>query len=194
MKRLKILILLAACAIGSFINSPAVQAQSGDKSVDWKAELKKAQAGAQRDRKSSFWHNQAGIAYDALGETSSAEKELKLAAKLDPTNPVGYYALYAFYQRRGTLSQQRKALLNALEIDSDNPLGHFQLGTVLEKEGYLTESLREYQTAKRLISKIQSSQYTDMRGNPYDVDVVRTEVNGCIDRVTKLKSSKKPEK
>jgi len=194
MKHVTVFILLMACALSGFGRAAAVLAQTNGKAVDWREELKKAQAHLQKEPKSAFWHNQAGIAYDALGETSNAEKELTLAAKLDSYNPIGYYTLYAFYQRKGTLSQQRKALLNALEIDSGNPLGHFELAGALEKEGYLEESLKEYRTAKRLISGSQRNQYTDARGNPYEIDVVRRKVNSCIDRVTKLESSRPAQK
>jgi tetratricopeptide (TPR) repeat protein len=111
-------------------------AQHSTIQVDWKAELAKAKAGIADNPKSAFWHNQASVAYDALGHFEIAVKELELAAKLDPDDPIHHYSLFALYQRKGTLRQQRKALLSALEIDSRNPVGLFELGIVLEKEGY----------------------------------------------------------
>src|SRR5207253_6012128 len=141
MTQTRIARLIITCVLFGFAYSSCGLSQEGSKPVDWKKERQKAQDGIERNPKSSFWHNQAGVAYDALGDVESAERELTLASKLDSTNPIGYYGLYAFYQRRGTLAQQRKALLNALENDSANPLGHFQLGVVLEKEGHLAEAL-----------------------------------------------------
>jgi tetratricopeptide (TPR) repeat protein len=183
--------LIITCVLLGFGYSSCGLSQEGRKSipVDWKKELQKAQDGIGKNPKSSFWHNQAGVAYDALGDVESAEKELTLASNLDSTNPIGYYGLYAFYQRRGTLAQQRKTLLNALENDSANPLGHFQLGVVLEKEGHLTESLSEYRTAKSLVSGVRGPEYIDPRGNPYEIEIVRSDVGKYIDRVAKRSAS-----
>jgi tetratricopeptide (TPR) repeat protein len=190
MRRLSIALLSIVCVLLCLGHSSWVSAQHGNKPVDWKKELQKAQNHIERNPKSSFWHNQAGIAYDALGDAQNAERELTLAAKLDSTNPIGYYALYAFYQRKGTLAQQRQVLLTALDNDSLNSLGHFELGSVLEKEGYLTASLKEYRTAKSLVSEVKGEEYVDGRGNPYEIEVVKTEVDKCIDRVAKLIASK----
>jgi tetratricopeptide (TPR) repeat protein len=190
MTQFRIALLFSVCVLLGVGHSSWVSAQQGSKSVDWKKELQKAQDGIEKNPKSSFWHNQAGIAYDALGNVENAERELTLAASLDSTNPIGYYALYAFYQRKGTQAQQRQALLNALENDSRNPLGHFELGSVLEKEGRLTASLGEYRTAKSLVSEVKGREYIDGRGNPYEIEVVRTEADKCTDRVAKLIASK----
>ena len=189
MTQTRIARLIITCVLFGFAYSSCGLSQEGSKPVDWKKERQKAQDGIERNPKSSFWHNQAGVAYDALGDVESAERELTLASKLDSTNPIGYYGLYAFYQRRGTLAQQRKALLNALENDSANPLGHFQLGVVLEKEGHLAEALGEYGTAKSLVSGVKGPEYIDPRGNPYEVEIVRSDVGKHIDRIAKLKSS-----
>jgi|SRR5271156_6534394 len=191
MTRLIIAFLSIVCVLLCVGPASWVSAQQGSNPVDWKKELQKARDGIEKNPKSSFWHNQAGIAYDALGDAQNAESELTLAANLDSTNPIGYYALYAFYQRKGTPAKQRQALLSALENDSVNPLGHFELGGVLEKEGYLTASLKEYHTAKSLISEMKGGEYIDGRGNPYEIEVVRKEVDECIDRVTKLVASKR---
>ncbi len=168
--------------------------QHGSVSVDWKAELEKAQAGIERNPNSAFWHNQAGVAYDALGDFEHALKELKLASTLDPTNPLDDYAIFGLYQRRGMLGEQREALLNALEKDSLNPVSHFELADVLEKEGHLPDSLREYRTAKHLLVGVKGTEYIDPRGNPYEIDPVRNEVNQAIKRVAKLVDSKQHEK
>lgn len=188
-------LICVLCALVSIGHPLLVLAQNGANHAYWEKQLKQARVHIEQEPKSAFWHNQAGIAYDALGESSRAEAELKLAVNLDPANPVGYYSLYGFYQRRGTLSQQRTALLRAVESDSANPLGHFELARVLEKEGYLAESMSQYQAAKQLISKIQGNQYVDPRGNPYDIGVVRNEVNRSIDKLaSRLKSHAKSSK
>ena len=161
-------------------------------STDWKAELAKAKAGIEKNPKSAFWHNQAGVAYNALGDFDSAVKEIKLATALDPSDPINYSTLYAIYKRKGMHSEQRQVLLDWLEKDANNPLGHFEFGYILEEEKYWGDSLREYQSAKRLAASVEGPTYTDSRGNVYGVDGIRAQADSAIDRVTKLSKSATP--
>jgi tetratricopeptide (TPR) repeat protein len=91
-------------------------AEHGSVAVDWRAELAKAKAGIEKNPKSAFWNNQAAIACDALGDFETAVKELTRACTLDPSDPGGYYSLYALYQRKSMHSEQRQVLLDALDI------------------------------------------------------------------------------
>lgn len=183
MKRFRFALFTFVCA---FCGAAIVSAQHGTVTVDWKAELAKAKAGIEKNPRSAFWHNQAGVAYDALGDFDSAVKEIKLAITLDPSNPNNYYMLYALYKRKAMHSEQRQVLLDALEKDANNPVGRFEFASILEEEKHWGDSLREYQVAKRLAANVKGSIYTDLRGNPYEVDVVRREVDKAIDRVAKL--------
>ena len=190
MKQLRIALLTFVCVLCGVVDSRFLLAQHGSATVDWNAELAKAKAGIEKNPKSAFWHDQAGVAYNALGDVENAVKELKLASTLDPSDPHGHYALYAVYKRRGIYPEKRRAvLLDALEKDPQNPWGHFEFAYVLETERYWTDSLREYQTAKRLVGSVNGPMYTDPRGNPYDVDGVRAEVDKAIERVAKLSDS-----
>jgi tetratricopeptide (TPR) repeat protein len=192
MKLVRIAFFSLICVACGVARVPLALAQGGQVTVDWKAELAKAEAGIKKDPKSAFWHNQAGVAYNALGDFKSAVKELKLAITLDASDPISYYTLYSVYQRKGMHSEQRQMLLDALERDSNNPLGHFQFGEVLEEEKYWGDSLHEYQTAKRLAAAVTGSTYTDARGNAYTITAVRAQVDAAIDRVTKLNNSATP--
>jgi len=194
MKRIRIALLPLVCVLSGAALLPSILAQRGSATVDWKAELGKAKAAIEKNPKSAFWHNQAGVAYDALGDFQNAVKELKLAATLDPSNPINDYTLYAIYKRKAMLPEQREVLLDALEKDSNNPVGRFAFALVLEEEKHWADSLRELQTAKLLVASVKGSTYTDPRGNPYDVDGVREEVDKAIERVTKLKESAQPQK
>jgi tetratricopeptide (TPR) repeat protein len=157
-------------------------------------ELTKAKAGIEKNPKSAFWHNQAGVAYDALGDFENAVRELKLASTLDPSNPTNDYALYALYKRKSMHPEQRQALLDALEKDPNNPVGRYEFAFVLEEEKHWADSRREYKTAKLLVTNVKGSRYIDPRGNSYDVDGVRGEVDQAIDRVAKLDKSAQSEK
>jgi hypothetical protein len=186
MKRFRIVLLTFICVL---CGAAVLLAQHGTVTVDWKAELAKAKAGIEKNPKSAFWHNQAGVAYDALGDFENAVKEIKLACKLDESNPNNYYTLYALYKRKAMHSEQRQALLDALERDPNNPLGRFEFGYVLETEKHWTDSLREYGMAKRLVVAVVGAKYIDARGNVYEIDGVRQLVNEAIQRVAKLNQS-----
>jgi len=191
MKQLRITLLTFVCFLCGVVDSRVLLAQHRSVTVDWNAELAKAKAGIEKNPKSAFWHDQAAVAYNALGEVEIAVKEFKLASTLDPSDPHRDYALYAVYKRRGIYPKKRRAiLLDALEKDPQNPWGHFEFAYILETERYWTDSLREYQTAKRLVASVNGPLYTDPRGNPYDVDGVRGEVDKAIERVAKLSNSK----
>ncbi len=175
-------------------DSQLTSVQHGSVPVDWKAELAKAKAGIENNPKSAFWHNQAGVAYDALGDFDTAVKEIKLATTLDPSNPNDYYTLYALYKRKGMHAEQRQVLLDALEKDGNNPVGHFEFAYILEAEKHWADSLREYQVAKRLATSVKGPIYTDLRSNAYEVDGVREEVDKAIERVAKLNESAQQQK
>jgi len=170
-------------------DSQLTSVQHGSVPVDWKAELAKAKAGIEKNPKSAFWHNQAGIAYDALGNFETALKEIKLACTLDPSNPNNYYSLYALYKRKSMHSEQRQALLDALEKDPNNPVGCFELAYILEEEKHWADSLREYRVAKRLAANVEGPMYRDLRGGVYEIAGVREEVDRSIERVAKLNES-----
>lgn len=189
MNRHRFALLILVCVIGGAVNSRFILAQHKTVTVDWKAELAKAEAGIEKNPKSAFWHNQAGVAYDGLGDFENAVKELKLATNLEPSKPIHNYVLFALYKRKGMHSAEREVLLDALEQDPNNPLGHFEFAFVLEKEKYWADSLREYQSAKVLVASVKGPVYTDPLGNPYEVDAVRESVDKAIDRVTKLGES-----
>lgn len=130
----------------------------------------------------------------ALGDFDTAVKEIKLATTLDPSNPNDYYTLYALYKRKAMHAEQRQVLLDALEKDANNPVGRFEFAYILEAEKRWADSLREYQVAKRLATSVKGPIYTDLRGNPYEVDGVREEVDKAIERVAKLNESAQQQK
>jgi tetratricopeptide (TPR) repeat protein len=164
---------------------PVTNAQKSTVAMDWNAELAKAKAAIEKNPKSAFWHNQAGVAYDALGDFDKAVKEVKLACELDDSNPSNYYTLYAFYKRRGMQPEQREVMLDALERDPNNPLGRYEFASILEDEKHWADSLREYQVAKRLVESVTGSAYIDARGNTYTIEGVRQQIDEAIERIAK---------
>lgn len=189
MRQIRVVLFVLACVFCKSILSRSSLAQDATVNVDWKAELAKAKTGIAKDPNSAFWHNQAGVAYDALGDFERAVKEIKLASKLDPSNANNYYALYALYKRKGMHLKQRQVLLDALEKDPNNPVGRFEFAYILEEEKHWADSLREYQVAKQLTAGVKGPKYIDSRGNVYEVEGIREEVDNAIHRVTTLSKS-----
>ena len=87
-KQLRIALLTFVCVLCGASDSRILLAQHGSVTVDWKAELAKAKAGIEKNPKSAFWHNQAGMAYNALGDVEKTGKELKLASTLGVRDEV----------------------------------------------------------------------------------------------------------
>ena len=81
MRQLGITLLISAFVLAG--SSTFLLAQPGTVPEDPKTLLEKAQAGIEKNPKSAFWHNQASVAYNALGHFDLAVKELELAATLD---------------------------------------------------------------------------------------------------------------
>lgn len=185
MKRKIIRLVIVCIVFGAACSGPNAGGQRGNVDLDWKKELAKAQTGIENDPRSAFWHNQAGVAYDALGDFDKAVEELKLAATLDPADPIHDYALYALYKRKSMYALQRQVLLDALERDPKNPMGRFEFAFLLEKESHWADALREYTVAKQLAANVTGPEYVDPRGNPYPVGMVREEVDKAIVRVSK---------
>jgi tetratricopeptide (TPR) repeat protein len=194
MKWFRNALLALVCVLCGAAYAPLILAQQGTVNVDWKAELAKAKAGIEKNPKSAVWHNQAGVAYYALGDFAKAVKEIKLAITLDPSNPNNYYTLYFLYKEKGMHSKQRQVLLDALEKDANNPMGRFEFAYILEEEKHWADSLREYQVAKRLATSVKGPMYIDLRGNAYPMDGVRELVDTAIDRVSKHVKAARPQK
>jgi tetratricopeptide (TPR) repeat protein len=178
MRQFRIALLTCVSLLCEAEGSPSLAAQHGNVTVDWKAELAKAKAGVEKNPKSAFWHNQAGVAFNALGDFDNAVKELKLASSLEPSNPINDYALYALYKQRGMQLERRDLLLDALEKDPKNPFGRFEFAFVLEQEKHWADSIREYQAAKLLVASVTGAVYIDR-------EAIRTTSMACGRKWTK---------
>ncbi len=191
MRLLKIALTFVLMAtLGIDNHAQPLLAQHGSVTIDWKAELEKAQTEIAKDPKSAFWHNQAGVAYYSLGDFASGVRELKLASKLDPRNPIHDYALYGMYKRNGDITGEREALLSLIRKDPNNPLGHFELAVLLERQQKWTRALEEYKASKVLIGRVADvREYVDSQRNAYAIEAVRSNVDKSIQRVTKLRDS-----
>jgi len=193
-KRIIPLAIVMLSVIGASGGAQCPRSRSGTETVNWKTALAKAQSKIVQQPSAAVWHNQAGVAYDALGDFANAERELKLASRLNPDNAIDDYVLYAMYKRRGMSRAQEKRLVAAIKKDPANPFGHFELGVVFEKEGKWIQSLREYRAAKLAVTGLNGDEYIDPRGNPYPIDAVRRSAGDAIDRLTKLSGAQVHEK
>lgn len=162
--------------------------------IDWRAELAARQKQLESNPNSAFLHNQVAIAYDALGDFEAFDREIKMAIKLDPGNPIDWYQAYAVYKRRHLKEKSVIALERALQIDPANPFGHYEKAGIFEDTRQWRQALKEYETTQQLLQNLKSDprnfqsgswRYIDPRGNPYDVTVQQSQIDGDLDRVRK---------
>jgi hypothetical protein len=162
--------------------------------IDWRAKLDATQKELSRNPDSAFLHNQAAVAYDALGDFENFDREIHIAIKLEPENPINCYMAYAVYKRRGLGKQQLSVLERALKIDPGNPFGHYEKAGILEDQKNWVGALAEYETTKRLLETLKSDSdriksntwtYVDPRGNPYDV---KWEVSHIDDDLVRIRA------
>jgi len=163
--------------------------QHGSTPVDWNAELLHAQQEIEKNPSSAFWHDQAGVAYDALGNFNNAVQELKRAESLDLDNPIHDYVLYAIYKRRGLREDQRKVLVDALRKDPVNPIGRFEIAQLFQMEGHWLEAFQQYCRTRSIVAGIKGSEYIDPKGNPYDISPVREQINKAVEEASKKSGS-----
>jgi tetratricopeptide (TPR) repeat protein len=160
--------------------------------VDWRAQLADIQKRLKEDPNSPFLHNQAAVAYDALGDFDNFDREIHLAMKLEPENSINYYMAYGVYKRRHLRDKQISVLEKALQIDPDNPIGHYEKAAIFEDDKKWADALTEYQTTKTLLERVKSDPdnfrnnswtYRDGNGNIDDVSWVVIHIDRDINRV-----------
>lgn len=190
-------LLMSACSRTGNATQSQTQGPAGGTShktvhIDWHAELVDRQKQLERDPNSAFLHNQVAVAYDALGDFDSFDREIQTAIKLDPGNTIDCYVAYAVYKRRHLDEKALSVLDKALKIDPENPFGHFERGRIFETSKERQNALTEYKATQHLLGKITSNAqnfqqgrwyYTDPRGNPYDVTPQEASIGSDIVRV-----------
>jgi tetratricopeptide (TPR) repeat protein len=167
--------------------------------VDWQAQLTQLQEQLARNPNSASLHNQAAVAYNALGDFPNSDREIQIAMQLSPDDSNNCYSAFAFYKQRHLEGEEMSALEKALQIDTGNAFGHYEKATLLEDNKKFTDALTEYQTAKRLVDWVRaipdnfrnnSWWYTDRRGNQYDVTWEISHIDDDLRRVNAEISAK----
>jgi tetratricopeptide (TPR) repeat protein len=188
---------LAACGQTAHPSQTEAQ-QAGDNQahkvvqIDWRAQLAATQKQLEHEPNSGFLHGQAAVAYDALGDFESFDREIQTAMRLDPGNPVSSYMAYAVYKRKHLRDKQALVLDAALKIDPGNPFGHYEKAGMFEDAKEWQSALKQYEIVQELLQRVKSDpnnfqnkawRYVDARGNPYDVTSEESRVPGDIARV-----------
>lgn len=92
---------------------------------------------ASRQRVQSTNRMNEGIKAEKKGNTSTAERSLKEAIEIDPTNAKAHYTLGLVYQKQSKLVDAAKAFQDAVDNMSDAPDPNymFKLGVVTAAQG-----------------------------------------------------------
>ena len=192
------LVIAAGAAVYAFQRGllPGQSVQSKPQRADvgenfWRQKLTEAQSEIKKTPDSAFWHSQAAVAYDNLGDLQEFETEIHLATKLDDANPIYHYMDYAVYKRRDMKSPRDEALKRALKADPENPFGHYEMGYVYEEKGEWNGALDEYHTVQKLLQGSSSGQelsakkeYVDPRGNPFSLEAISQSISEAIKRTS----------
>jgi tetratricopeptide (TPR) repeat protein len=195
--------LILACskqpAFTAKVQSTGTSPQHKVVHVDWQAQLTEMQKQLARNPNSAFLHNQAAVAYNALGDFPNSDREIHIAMKLSPDDTNYCYSAFAFYKQRHLENEEMSTLEKALQIDSGNAFGHYEKATLLEDKKKWTDALAEYQTTKRLVDWVKANPdnfrnnswwYTDRRGNQYDVSWEISHIDDDLRRVNAEIASK----
>lgn len=92
---------------------------------------------ASRQRVQSINRMNEGIKLEKKGNTSSAERALKEAIEIDPTNAKAHYTIGLVYRKQNKLVDAEKAFRDAVESMKDEPTANywFELGLVIASQG-----------------------------------------------------------
>ena len=160
--------------------------------VDWQAQRTELKKQLARDSNSAFLHNQLAVAYNALDDFPNSDREIHIAMKLSPDDPIDCYTAFAFYKQRHLKDKELFVLEKALEIDRGNAFGHYEKAGLLENDKKWTDALTEYQATKRLLDWVKANPdnfrnnswtYTDRCGAPYDVTWEVSHIDDDLHRV-----------
>jgi len=160
--------------------------------VDWQTQIAELKKQLARHPNSAFLHNQIAVAYNALGDFPDSGREIHIAMRLNPDDPIDCYTAFAFYQQRHLKNEQLAILAKALQIDPGNALGHYEMAGLLEDDKKWTEALTEYKATKRLVDWVKANpdnfrnnswMYTTRRGAQYDVTWEVSHIDDDLHRV-----------
>ena len=77
-----------------------------------------------------------------MGQSAEAERDLREAIRLGPTDPAGHFQLGLALLRRGRAAAAADAFREALRLSPDHPDALYYLGEALEAQGDLPAALR----------------------------------------------------
>jgi tetratricopeptide (TPR) repeat protein len=99
------------------------------------------------DEKSSFAHNNLGLAFAERGAFTEAIEEFRKAVEIDPAFVEAHTNLGNFLARRGSSEEAISHLQQALRIDPMFANAHNTLGNILVDRGGLEEALQQFRKA-----------------------------------------------
>jgi len=104
-------------------------------------------------------HISLGNAYLQAKQYANSEKELKTAAKLNPTNPLPDYTLGMQYANTDRLSEAESQFLKVKKISPKDGNVYYALGMVYNKQGRYEEAVTSLNKALSLKKDFPSANY-----------------------------------
>lgn len=84
------------------------------------------------------------------GDLAAADRECRLALRLEPRLPEPWVTLGNLYTKQGQLQQALAAYRHAVDLRPNYAQSHTSLGNAYEETGHIREAIQEYQTALQL--------------------------------------------
>ena len=113
--------------------------------------------------KSSFAHNNLGLALAKRGTVEEAINEFRRAVEVDPAFVEAYTNLGNFLAQRGSSQEAIYHLRHALQIDPGFANAHNTLGNVLADRGALDEAIQHFRKALQLNPQSAMTHYNFAR-------------------------------
>jgi tetratricopeptide (TPR) repeat protein len=99
------------------------------------------------DERSSFAHNNLGLALAERGEFAAAINHFRRAVQIDPAALGPYVNLGNFLARQGSPAEAVRHLRKALEIDPESANAHNTLANILADQGDLEAAIEHFRKA-----------------------------------------------
>jgi Flp pilus assembly protein TadD len=81
-----------------------------------------------------------GLAFLENGKLESATDALRLAVRLDPSQPESHFNLGLIYERRDMLAEAEQEMLVALRLEPEQPDARNMLGVIFARQGRIAEA------------------------------------------------------
>ncbi len=124
------------------------------KKDEWSEQIFTLESQLNASPTSAFLHSQLAAAYAGKKDWPKFEEHIQAAIKLEPENPLNYFAAAVVYENRSMTDLEIAMLEKAIKADARNPVSHYKLAGAYQTRGNTAKSQVELETAWHLLSQL----------------------------------------